>query len=179
MALLLLAVRACAQQSATPVTLKQLLSNVTSRAPQLLTDSAAIRIRQAQAAEVKSNWLPNLKLNYQTDVGTSNNVIGAYFGFGIVPSSSSGVHSTNITTGASYNLGIAALDWEIYNFGAYAAADRVANANITVEQNNFAESKFALQGYTIDTYLNLLRLQNPLGDNVETCGRGVKQEVVF
>src|ERR1700743_2404100 len=103
MVLLLLAASARAQQSATPVTLKQLLSNVTSRAPQLLTDSAAISIRRAQAAEVKANWLPNLKLNYQTDVGTSNNVIGAYFGFGIVPSSSSGIHTTNVTTAALHN----------------------------------------------------------------------------
>jgi len=155
----LLTSAASAQQS---VTLKQLLSSTDQRAPQLITDSAAISIRQAQAAEIKSNWLPNLNLSYQADAGTSNNVIGAYFGFGIVPSSSSGVHSTNVTTAASYNLGIAALDWEIYNFGGYAAADRVANANITVEQNNFAESKFALQGYTIDTYLNLIRLQNLL-----------------
>src|SRR6201994_3395657 len=119
--LMLVSSAAGAQQS---VTLKQLLSSTDQRAPQLITDSAAINIRQAQAAEIKSNWLPNLNLSYQADGGTSNNVIGAYFGFGIVPSSSSGVHSTNVTTGASYNLGIAALDWEIYNFGAYAAADR-------------------------------------------------------
>jgi outer membrane protein, adhesin transport system len=157
--LLLITSAAGAQQS---ITLKQLLNSTDQRAPQLLTDSSAIRIRQAQAREIRNNWLPNLNLSYQADAGTSNNVIGAYFGFGIVPSSSSGVHSTNVTTGASYNLGIAALDWEIYNFGAYAAADRVANANITVEQNNFAESKFALQGYTIDIYLKLVRLQNLL-----------------
>jgi outer membrane protein, adhesin transport system len=157
--LVLFASTAFAQQ---PVTLKQLLNSTDQRAPQLITDSSAIRIRQAQAQEIRNNWLPNLNVSYQADAGTSNNVIGAYFGFGIVPSSSSGVHSTNITTAASYNLGIAALDWEIYNFGAYAAADRVANANITVEQNNFAESKFALQGYTIDSYLKLVRLQNLL-----------------
>ena len=160
MVLLLLAVAARAQQSATPVTLKQLLSNVTSRAPQLLTDSAAISIRQAQAAEVKANWLPNLKLNYQTDVGTSNNVIGAYFGFGIVPSSSSGVHTTNVTTAASTNLGIADLDWEVYNFGAYGAANKVANSDINVEQNNFAQSKYQLQAFTIGNYLQLLRLHD-------------------
>src|SRR3569833_1223112 len=162
LALMLLAVTAYAQQPATSVTLKQLLSDVTSRAPQLLTDSAAIRIRQAQAAEVKDNWLPNLKLNYQTDIGTSNNVIGAYFGFGIVPSSSSGVHTTNVTTAASTNLGIAQLDWEVYNFGAYGAANKVANSEVNVEQNNFAQSKYQLQAYAIGNYLQLLRLQDLL-----------------
>jgi len=45
----------------------------------LLTDSAAILIRQAQAAETRSSWLPNLKLNYQADIGTSNNTTRSLF----------------------------------------------------------------------------------------------------
>jgi adhesin transport system outer membrane protein len=149
-----------AQQSVPPVTLKELLNRVNQEAPELFTDSAAILIRQAQAAEVKNNWLPNLKLNYQADVGSSNNVISPYFGFGIVPSSSSGVHSTNVTTAASDNLAIAALDWEVYNFGAYGAQNKVANADIKVEQNQFARSKYQLQDFTINNYLQLLHLQD-------------------
>jgi len=174
MAFLLLAANAYAQQSPGTVTLKQLLNSVDQKAPQLLTDSAAILIRQSQAAEVRNNWLPNLKLNYQTDVGTSNNVIGPYFGFGIVPSSSSGVHGTNITTAASTNLGIAALDWEVYNFGAYGAENKVANADIKVEQNNFAESKYQLQAFTIDTYLQLLRLQDFLAIQARDIQRNLE-----
>jgi len=120
-------------------------------------------VRQAQAAETRSNWLPNLTLNYQADVGTSNNTIGPYFGFGIVPSSTSGVHSTNVTTAVADNLGIAALDWEVYNFGKYKAENKVANSDITVEQNQFARSKYDLQAYAISNYLQLLRLQDLLG----------------
>jgi len=157
---LLITAAARAQQSPPTITLKQLLNRVDRKAPTLLTDSAAILIRQAQAAEVRSNWLPNLRLNYQADVGSSNNVIGPYFGFGIVPSSSSGIHNSNITTAASTNLGIAALDWEIYNFGAYGAANRVANSDIAVQQNQYAESKYNLQAFTINNYLQLLRLQD-------------------
>ena len=130
---------------------------------QLLTDSAAISIRQAQAAETHNNWLPNLRLNYQADIGTSNNVTGPYFGFGIIPSSSGGIHNTNVTTAASDNLGIAALDWEVYNFGKYGAQNKVANSDIKVEQNQFEQSKYQLQAYTIGNYLQLLRLQDFLG----------------
>ncbi|MDB4900885.1 MAG: transporter [Mucilaginibacter sp.] len=161
--LLITVIAADAQQTPPAVTLKELLTRVNQKAPTLLTDSAAILIRQAQAAETRSNWLPNLKLNYQTDIGTSNNVIGPYFGFGIIPSSTSGVHNTNVTTAASTNLGIAALDWEIYNFGAYGAANKVANSDITVEQNQYATSKYQLQAFTISYYLQLLRLQDFLG----------------
>ena len=148
-----------AQQS---VSLKQLLNTVDKNAPTLITDSSAIRIRQAEAAETRNNWLPNLKLNYQADIGTSNNVIGPYFGFGIIPSSSGGVHTTNVTTALSTNLGIAAFDWEIYNFGYYGAQNKVARSEISVEQSNFAQSKYQLEAYTITNYLRLLSLQDYL-----------------
>ncbi|MGZ3871560.1 MAG: TolC family protein [Mucilaginibacter sp.] len=148
-----------AQQSS-PITLKELLSRVDQKAPALLTDSAAILIKQAQANEIRDNWLPNLRLNYQADIGTSNNVTGPYFGFGMIPSSSGGIHNTNVTTAVGDNLGIAALDWEIYNFGKYSAENKVANSDIAVEQNQFARSKYQLQAYTISNYLQLLRFQD-------------------
>lgn len=143
----------------TPVTLGQLLDRVNTNAPTLITDSAAILVRQSQAAEVRNNWLPNLKLNYQADIGTNNNVAGPYFGFGIIPSNSRGVRVDNNTTTVSANVGVAALDWEVYNFGAYGAQNRVAEADVTTEQKQFARSKFALQAYAINNYLTLLRLQ--------------------
>ena len=154
-----MAVIANAQQL-TPITLKELLSKTDEKAPALLTDSAAILIRQAQAAETHSNWLPNLRLNYQADIGSSNNTTGPYFGFGIIPSSSGGIHNTSVTTAASDNIGIAALDWEVYNFGKYGAENKVANSDIKMEQNQFADSKYDLQAYTISNYLQLLRLQD-------------------
>jgi adhesin transport system outer membrane protein len=160
--LLLIVIMANAQQSPT-VTLKELLNRADQKAPTLISDSAAILIRKAQANETHSNWLPNLNLNYQADIGTSNNTTGPYFGFGIVPSSSGGIHNTNVTTALSDNLGIAALDWEVYNFGKYAAENRVANSDVTVQENQYAESKYDLEAYTISNYLQLLRLQDFLG----------------
>jgi len=157
---LFMAISVQAQQSQKPITLKELLTRVDQQAPTLLTDSAAILVRKAQAAETRDNWLPNLKLNYQADIGSSNNTVGPYFGFGIIPSSSGGVHTTSVTTAASTNLGIAAFDWEVYNFGAYGAQNKVANSDVNVEQSNFAQSKYQLQAFTIANYLQLLRLQD-------------------
>ncbi|MGZ4000204.1 MAG: TolC family protein [Mucilaginibacter sp.] len=160
-----------AQQTTIPVTLKQLLTRVDRNAPTLITDSSAIRIRQAQAAEIRNNWLPNLKLNYQADIGTSNNVTGPYFGFGVIPSSSGGIHQTNVTTALSTNIGIASLDWEVYNFGYYGAQNRVAKSNIQVEQSNFAQSKYGLEAYTINDYLLLASLQDYLNIQVRNIQR--------
>ncbi len=153
---LLIAVQARAQH----ISLKQLLQQVNQNAPALLSDSAAILVRRSQATETQSNWLPNLKLNYQADIGTNNNDAGPYFGFGIIPSNSRGVRVANNTTAVSANIGVAALDWEIYNFGAYNAQNKVAQSDIMVEQSHFAESKYQLQAYVIDSYLQLLRLQD-------------------
>ncbi|MBS1528733.1 MAG: TolC family protein, partial [Bacteroidetes bacterium] len=149
-----------AQQTTTPVTLKQLLARVDKNAPTLVTDSSAIRIRQAQAAEIRNNWLSNLKLNYQADIGTSNNVTGPYFGYGIIPSSSGGIHPNSVTTALSTNIGIASFDWEAYNFGYYGAQNRVARSNIQVEQYNYAQSKYQLEAFTINDYLLLMNLQD-------------------
>ena len=170
-AMLCLTAIAKAQQTPPPVTLKQLLSSVDQKAPQLIADSSAIAIRKAQAAEIRNNWLPDLTLNYQADIGTSNNVTGPYFGFGIVPSSSGGIHNTNVTTALSDNLGIAELDWEVYNFGKYGAENRVANSDITVQQNQYAESKYDLRAYTISDYLQLLRLQDLLSIQYDNINR--------
>ncbi|MDB5016479.1 MAG: Outer rane efflux protein [Mucilaginibacter sp.] len=155
------------------ITLRQLLNSVDQKAPALLTDSAAILIRRAQANEVRNNWLPDLTLNYQADLGTSNNTTGPYFGFGIIPSSSGGIHNTNVTTALSDNLGIAELNWEVYNFGKYRAQNKVANSDITVQQSQYAESKYDLKAYTISGYLQLLRLQGLLGiqyQNIQRTG---------
>src|ERR1700744_73522 len=160
MSMLGLSAAASAQQSPKPITLRQLLTQVDQKAPTLLTDSVAILIKRAQAIETHNNWLPNLKLNYQADVGTANNTTGPYFGFGIIPSSSGAIRADNVTTTMADNLGIAAFDWEVYNFGSYAAQNKVANSDVDVQQNQFAQNKYNLQAFTIINYLQLLRLQD-------------------
>ncbi|QEC74973.1 TolC family protein [Mucilaginibacter ginsenosidivorax] len=171
---LLISLNTFAQQNIAPIGLKSLLSQVNANAPALITDSAAIGIRQAQAAETRSNWLPNLKLNYQADIGTNNNVAGPYFGFGIIPSDSRGVRTQSNTTAVSANVGVAALDWEVYNFGAYGAQNKVANSDIRVQQSQFANSKYQLQAYTIGNYLLLMRLQNFLDIQSRNIQRNVE-----
>ncbi|MDB5143170.1 MAG: TolC family protein [Mucilaginibacter sp.] len=171
--LLFISVSVNAQQT---VSLKQLLNQVDKNAPTLITDSSAIRIRQAQAVETRNNWLPNLKLNYQADIGTNNNVAGPYFGFGIIPSNSRGVRTADNTTALSANVGVAALDWEVYNFGAYGAQNRVASSNIQVERNNFAQSKYQVEAYTISNYLLLMNLQDYL--NIQARNIERNQEIL-
>ncbi|MEN0054951.1 MAG: TolC family protein [Mucilaginibacter sp.] len=159
LALFLLASIATHAQAPKSLSLKYLLQRVTEAAPALLTDSSAILVKDAQAREASLNWLPNLKLNYQANLGTNNNVAGPYFGYGIVPSNNRGVRDESNTTTVLSNLGIASLDWEVYNFGAYHAQNQSASAEVEVEKSRFARSKYSLETFTIENYLQLMRLQ--------------------
>lgn len=51
------------------------------------------------------------------------------------------------------------MTWRSNNFGAYQAQNKVANTEVAVQQRQFETSKYNLQAYTIDNYLQLLRLQ--------------------
>jgi adhesin transport system outer membrane protein len=137
-----------------------LVSSVTLKAPSLIADSAAVSIRQALAKETKYNWLPNIKVNYQADLGTNNNVPGAYFGFGIVPSNTGGVRAENNPSNAISNLGVATLDWEIYNFGLFKAQNKAAAADVNVERQQFKLTRYQLQTSAIEGYLQLFQYQN-------------------
>ncbi|WP_116788474.1 TolC family protein [Flavobacterium psychrotrophum] len=142
------------------IALKDLLDNVYSKAPGLISGSASVAIVESQANETRASWMPNLHLNYQADLGTNNNTAGPYFGFGIIPSNTRGVRTESNTSPVLTNLGIVALDWEVYNFGAFEARNNVAKSDIEVGQNQFQQLKYRLQAYTIGNYLQLLRLQD-------------------
>lgn len=138
------------------LSIRQLVQNVSDHAPTLISDSSAIAVSEAEATEVDHNWLPNLRLNYQADIGTNNNVAGPYFGFGIIPSNSRGVRMQNNTSTAVTNTGIGALDWEIYNFGSYSAQKKVARSDVSLNLSRYKYSKFQLEASSIEGFLNLL-----------------------
>lgn len=160
-----------AQKQPVALPLAELLSGVSAKAPLLVADSSATAILASTAKETKYNWLPDVKLNYQADIGTNNNVPGAYFGFGIVPSNSGGVRPVNVSDAALSNLGIATLDWEIYNFGRYKAQNKVAVSDLNVSENHYKLSKYQLQANAIEGYLQLYQLENLLRIQQENINR--------
>ncbi|WP_316836125.1 TolC family protein [Pedobacter nutrimenti] len=172
--LLLNALQVCAQQSRPVLHLQDLLDQISVRSPELISDSASVQIRRSMAQQTSYNWLPSLKLNYQTDIGSNNNVAGPYVGFGIVPSNSRGVRTESNTNAVLGDLGIAALEWEIYNFGGYRAQNEVAASEVKVEENRFRVSKFELQNFGIDAYLKLYHFQNMLAIQQKNIDRSLE-----
>jgi len=159
---LLMGLEGDAQIVLKPVGINELLDHVTAFSPALSADSASVAIQAARLNETSANALPNLRLNYQADLGSNNNVSGPYMAFGIVPSNSRGVRTTNNTQAALTNLGIVSLDWEVYNFGAYKAQNSAARAELNAEKSRFFQSRYQTRAVAIDDYLSLLKLQDML-----------------
>lgn len=151
-----------AQELRRPIGITELLDRVTSFSPALLADSASIIVKRVMLNETSANALPNLRMNYQADLGSNNNVSGPYMAFGIVPSNSRGVRTSSNTKAALTNLGILSLDWEIYNFGLYKAQNTVAMAELNTEKSRYFQSRYQTRAITIDHYLSLLKLQDML-----------------
>jgi adhesin transport system outer membrane protein len=141
--------------------LKELLERVAGNAPSLATDSMALRIREARLEAVNHNRIPSLKLNYQVDAGTNNNLPGGYFSYGIVPGNSR-VRTEGNSSTALGDLGIAAFDWQLYDFGGFEAERKLARSDVQVEQSRFEQSKFELQAFSINSYIQLLRINDLL-----------------
>ncbi|MBT1686438.1 TolC family protein [Dawidia soli] len=141
------------------VPLKTLLSRTLRHAPSLHTDSAAVTIANSREQAFYNVGLPNLRLNYQSNLGTNNNLPGGYFSFGIVPGNSRVRQAENTSTVLS-TLGIVAFDWELYNFGGFGAAKHVAQADVQTEQARYEQSKYEIQAKAIYYYFNLLMLRD-------------------
>ncbi len=159
--LCMMALRVHAQEHASTVSLQALLQQVNATAPSIVSDSAAVNVKQAQLEATRYNWLPSLKFNYQANVGTNNNLPGGYFSYGIVPSNSK-VRAEGNSSAILTDVGIASFDWEVYNFGAYSAQQKVAASDVQVEQSRMEGARYQLQAFTIDNYLQLVRLQDLL-----------------
>lgn len=141
------------------ISLSTILSEIRHNAPSLRVDSASVIIERSNERVFYKTGLPNLRLNYQVNTGTNNNVPGGYFSFGIVPGNSRVREQSNATSILS-SLGIVAFDWELYNFGGFGAEQKAAKADVDSEQAHFEQTKYELQARAIYQYFHLLMLRD-------------------
>jgi outer membrane protein TolC len=147
-----------AQRDSCACRLKALLDKVNTQSAFLTPDSAAILVKLAQQNAARYNRLPEFNLNAQVNLGTNNNLPGGYFSNGIVPGNSKvrteGNSSTILT-----DLGIANVNYVLYDFGQNNALQQVAASNVQVERSKYDQSKYQLQAVAIDNYLQWQRTE--------------------
>jgi outer membrane protein TolC len=158
-ALLLLIFATSMRLAAQVMPLSAVLKRTLQHEPSLRVDSAAIAIASSSEREFYNVGLPNLKVGYQANLGTNNNVPGGYFSFGIVPGNSR-VRAEANNTAILSTLGIVAFDWELYNFGGFHAAQRTARAEVDTQTAQYEQRRFEVQSKTIYYYFTLLMLRD-------------------
>src|SRR5450631_2067876 len=73
--------------------------------PVLLQKKALVDAARAGISDARHAYLPTSYLGDEVSVGTDNSLPGSYLSFGIIPSTSSGVRSSNTYQSAIGNIG--------------------------------------------------------------------------
>lgn len=123
--------------------------------PTLAAQRSALDAIRANAQVVQANRLPNVRLHDQINVGTANGLSGSYFSLGLIVPTSGGRRPENSGQLAMGNVALASADWEVFNFGRFAAEDQLVRADIGVGEAGLEREQFGLRQTVIDRYLNL------------------------
>lgn len=148
--------------SAQVLTLDGALQAALSQYPTLSAQRAALDAIRANQRVIRDNRLPNVRVHDQVNVGTANGLSGSYFSLGLIVPTSGGRRAENQGNLASGNIALASMDWEVYNFGRFGAEDKLARADIAIGEAALDREQFGLRQVVINTYLDLIRLQQAL-----------------
>ncbi|NLR77713.1 TolC family protein [Chitinophaga eiseniae] len=159
-----------AQSAADSFSLHRAIALTLEHYPALKAKAAQVKAGQANLTDIKHNWYPDIKLHEQLDAGTDNSIYGSYFTLGMIPSTSGGIRAENNSTLMSGNIAMTAMQWEVYNFGAYGSQQREAAQALKVQQSDLNNTANQLTVLVIQNYLELLRLhalQKIASDNIQ------------
>lgn len=148
-----------AQSAADSFSLHRAIALTLAHYPAIKAKQAQVNARQANLTDIKHNWYPAIKLHEQLDAGTDNSIYGSYFTMGMIPSTSGGIRAENNSTLMSGNIAMAAMTWEVYNFGAYNSEQKEAAQALKVQQTDLSNTANQLTVLVIENYLEFLRLQ--------------------
>lgn len=159
-----------AQSVADSFSLQRAIALTLTHYPAIKAKQAQVNAGQASLTDIKHNWYPAVKLHDQVDAGTDNSIYGSYFTMGMIPSTSGGIRTENNNALMSGNIAMAAMQWEIYNFGAYGSEQKEAAQSLKVQQTDLNNTANQLTVSVIQNYLELLRLyalQQIATDNIQ------------
>lgn len=140
---------------AQPLTLEGAVEASLSQYPTLAAQRAAVEALRANAQVVRDNRLPNLRLHSQTNVGTANGLSGSYFSLGLIVPTSGARRADNSGNLATGNIALASADWEVFNFGRFAAEDQLLRAEVAVGEAGLEREQFDLRQTVIGAYLDV------------------------
>src|SRR5579872_5150300 len=139
--------------------------------PLLLQKKAELEAAKAGVTDARHAYLPTSYLGDEVTVGTDNSIPGSYISFGIIPSSSSGVRSSNLYQSAIGNIGFFYNQYELLDFGLKKATVRNAQAFANLSQADLDRETYLLKWQVAKLYLDILKARFQLAIDRENVNR--------
>jgi outer membrane protein TolC len=168
--LLILSSETGSGQSKTVFSLKQAIDTALQNYPELKAKKLQLESAKMTLTDAKDQRLPSIKVSDQVDIGTANSTPGSYFSFGLVPSTSGSIRATENTNDFAGTIGVAYIEYELYNFGLNGARIGLANSLINVNNADYKKESYLLQFEIANLYFELLKyklLTNIQQKNIE------------
>jgi outer membrane protein len=145
---------------AQPLSLKQAVETGLSHYGAIRAKANYVRASEANVREARREYLPDLNVSAQQDLGTINGLNGAVYGYHGLSVASSGPplagENGNAAFGALY---LANINWDFFTFGRAREKTRLAQTILNRDQRDLEQERFE-QGIRISAaYLNLLAAQ--------------------
>src|SRR5579872_4199149 len=139
--------------------------------PVLLQKKAELEAAKAGVTDARHAYLPISYLGDEVTVGTDNSIPGSYISFGIIPSASSGVRSSNIYQSAIGNIGFFYNQYELFDFGLKKATVRHAQAFANLSQADLDRETYLIKWQVAKLYLDILKTQYQLSIDKQNVDR--------
>jgi outer membrane protein TolC len=154
----LLAQALCAQQKQN-YRLSDFLDSAKRHLPQILQKKAILNASKAGITDTRHAYLPNVYVADQLNMGTDNAVPGSYLSYGIIPSSSNGIHTSNDYQSAVGNIAIFQSEYELLDFGLKKAKINNALAYADLSQADLEKETYLVEWEVGKLYFNLIKSQ--------------------
>lgn len=141
-------------------TLSALIDSAQHHLPVLMQKKALADAARAGITDARHAYLPTSYIGDELTAGTDNSIPGSYISFGIVPSASSGVRSSNIYQSAIGNIGFFYNQYELFDFGLKKATVRNAQAYANLSQADLARETYLTKWQVAKLYLDLLKAES-------------------
>ncbi|HVZ57049.1 MAG TPA: TolC family protein [Chitinophagaceae bacterium] len=169
-----------AQQAPQPLSLARAVQLAVTQYPTIQAYQERVHAGEARVQEARAAWLPSARVMEQVAAGTDNSLTGGYFPMGIIPTTVGGVRPASVNKVAVTNFAVVTGQWELYNFGAYQALTREAQASLDIDRARLGKESFSIQGlvisqyFTLAQYYSLMAIQQRNIDRTQAVTNAIK-----
>jgi len=151
--------------------LSALVDSAQHHLPVLMQKRSLADAARAGITDARHAFLPTSYIGDEVTAGTDNSIPGSYISFGIIPSASSGVRSSNIYQSAIGNIGFFYNQFELFDFGLKKETVRNAQAYANLSQADLDRETYLVKWQVAKLYVELLKSESQLSIDKENVDR--------